>query len=241
MSFIISLYVREGIVMASDSRLSLSTTAKEDDNTIVNMAVAQSDSVYKTFIAPINIGITTFGAADINGVPIAGFIDSFIKEELDGKDVTVDQVPDKLLTYFRKCDPPPATHFHVAGYMQVDRSYEQKLYVLDVLNNKHENVCKKGEQGAYWGGESDILSRIIMPTAELDVDGALKQTYPYFHVQWQYFTLQDAIDFAVFAIHSTIEAMRFQPRPKTVGGPIDVLVVKPDKTEWIQRKALTVR
>ena len=30
--------------------------------------------------------------------------------------------------------------------------------------------------------------------------------------------------------------MRFQPRPKTVGGPIDLLSIKPDACEWLNRK-----
>jgi len=50
--------------------------------------------------------------------------------------------------------------------------------------------------------------------------------------------LQDAIDFSIFAIRTTIDTIRFQPRPKTVGGPIDVLVIKPEETIWVQHKAL---
>jgi hypothetical protein len=51
-------------------------------------------------------------------------------------------------------------------------------------------------------------------------------------------SLQDAIDFSIYAIRTTIDTMRFQARPKNVGGPIDVLVLTPDETKWIQRKAL---
>jgi len=50
--------------------------------------------------------------------------------------------------------------------------------------------------------------------------------------------LQDAVDFSIFAIRTTIDAIRFQARPKNVGGPIDVLVITPDGAEWIQRKEL---
>ncbi len=51
-------------------------------------------------------------------------------------------------------------------------------------------------------------------------------------------TLQDGIDFAVFAIRTTIDTMRFQMCVKTVGGPIDVLVIKPSGAQWISRKEL---
>jgi len=32
--------------------------------------------------------------------------------------------------------------------------------------------------------------------------------------------------------------MRFQARPKNVGGPIDVLTLTPEGVKWIQRKEL---
>jgi hypothetical protein len=60
-------------------------------------------------------------------------------------------------------------------------------------------------------------------------------------IPWQFFTLQDAIDFASYAIRTTIDTMRFQARPKTVDGPIDILVLKPVEATWISQKILTVR
>jgi hypothetical protein len=78
MTFIICLYVREGIVMASDSRLTLNATRQEGDNRIIQMAVGQSDSNYKTFLTQNGIGISAYGAAEIEGTPISGYIDSFI-------------------------------------------------------------------------------------------------------------------------------------------------------------------
>ncbi len=50
--------------------------------------------------------------------------------------------------------------------------------------------------------------------------------------------LQDAIDYAVHLIRTTIETMRFEPRFPSVGGPIDVLVIQPDAMRWVQRKEL---
>ncbi|MFW6363069.1 MAG: hypothetical protein ACOC0D_04405, partial [Spirochaeta sp.] len=60
----------------------------------------------------------------------------------------------------------------------------------------------------------------------------------YQRIPFEFFTLQDAIDFSVFAVRSTIEAIRFMPRPKTVGGPIDILAITPSESRWIQRKEL---
>ena len=51
--------------------------------------------------------------------------------------------------------------------------------------------------------------------------------------------LQDAIDYAIHLIRTTIDSLRFEPRYPSVGGPIDVLIVTPDGMEWVQRKELT--
>ena len=57
-------------------------------------------------------------------------------------------------------------------------------------------------------------------------------------ILWQYFTLQDAVDFARYAVKTTIDTMRFQSRVKTVGGPIDILVLKPTEAIWIEKSNL---
>lgn len=63
----------------------------------------------------------------------------------------------------------------------------------------------------------------------------------FFGIGFNYFTLQDAIDFAQYAVDSTIKTMFFQDRVKTVGGPIDILAIKPSGTFWVQRKELQVK
>lgn len=238
MSFIITLYVREGIVMASDSRLTLERVEQQLDQRILHRAVGQSDASYKTFLAPGDIGIATCGAADIQGVPIAGFIESFIAEVLSASNVSVDEVPEKLLEYFRRFDPVPASNFHVAGYKTVDGKREQHIWQVSIVANLATRANDPNDQGAIWGGEIDVLSRIIQRVGLLDDQGLVKYALPNYLIPWGFFTLQDAIDFAIFAIRSTIEAIRFQPRAKTVGGPIDVLIIKPDEAAWIQRKSL---
>jgi hypothetical protein len=57
--------------------------------------------------------------------------------------------------------------------------------------------------------------------------------------------LQDAIDLAVLAIRSTIDVQRLTfgtiagtPTVPGVGGPIQVLVVRPTGCEWLQRSVL---
>lgn len=223
--------------MASDSRLTLSTEHKQESK-VVQMAVGLSDSNYKTFLVPHNIGITTYGSAEIQGVPIGGYIDSFVIEYLSENPLPIDEIPSILLSYFHRFDPIPATQFHIAGYKFGEGQPEQQVWHVDIAKKRIERLNPSGQQGASWGGEVDILARLIQPVAVLTAEGGIRQVLPHFSIPWQFFTLQDSIDFCIFAIRSTIDAIRFQPRPKTVGGPIDVLVIKPDKAFWVQRKEL---
>jgi hypothetical protein len=224
--------------MASDSRLSLDVPQKGPQGQSVLLIVGQSDSNYKTFLTPTNVGISTYGAADIKGVPIAGYVESFINDIVVPKKLEVDQVAQEILKHFQGFTPPPATTFHVAGYKAQKPSSDQQVWVVEVAKGSAQMINPPGLQGVSWGGETDILARLVQPTGQLDSSGKVVVQFPVYEIPWGFFTLQDAIDFAIFAIRSTIDAIRFQPRAKTVGGPIDVLVIKPTEVMWIQRKAL---
>lgn len=236
MSFVITLYVREGIVMASDSRLTMHATRREGDNQIVQLAVGLSDSGNKVFLTPGKVGIAIFGAADVQGVPISGYVESFMCEQLGEGSCGVDQVPQELVDHFRQLPGPPDTGFLVAGYKTVERVSEQQIWEVSVGSGKIARVNHGGLPGASWRGETDVLTRLIQPVAVQEA-GEWKPL-PHHPIQWGFFTLQDAIDYAVYAVQVTIDTMRFHPRPKTVGGPIDVLIIKPDEAFWVQRKTL---
>jgi hypothetical protein len=238
MSFIITLNVREGIVMASDSRLTLDRTIPGPPAT-VQLSVAQSDSNYKTFLVPSGVGISTFGAAMLNGEPLSGSIESFINDVAIPKKLSVEAAAQELLVYYSAMPSPPATFFHVAGYTTT-KPPEPQVWIVAIADKKVERSNPSGVPGAWWGGQTDILARLIQNVAQLDGNGQIVEVLPYHQIPWEFLTLQDAVDFATFAVRSTIDATRFQPRPKTVGGPIDVLVIKPTGPVWIQRKELHV-
>lgn len=290
MSFVITMYAREGIVMASDSRLTLNTEQKKGEKQVVQVAVGVSDSNQRLFLLPNGAGVALYGAAEVKGMPVGLYLESFAETHLAEEDLDIDELPPRLLSYFRQFDPPPTSQFHVAGYKarsssetsgegeeddddmppefreyfrQIDphssdtlsdtagdreadstagstapSPREQRVWHVDVGQNHAGLLNASRQPGVSWGGEADILARLIQPAAIVDPKGAVRQVLPYFSVPWQFFTLQDAIDFCVFAVRTTIETIRFQARPKTVGGPIDVLVIKPDEAFWVQRKGL---
>lgn len=242
MSLVITLYTREGLVMASDSRLTLNAEEYTPNGPRVLLAAALSDSNYKTFLTKNNIGVSTFGAADINGVPISGFIQDHISTT-NTKDANVTEFANGINEYFRTFNPIPDVGFHICGYEKKEKLKIAKVYRVLPFHNKVDLVNPEngqGEiQGATWNGETDPLTRIIQPVFVQNEKGDY-QPLPQYSIPWQFFTLQDAIDFAVFAIQVTIDCVRFSPRPKTVGGPVDVLVIQRDQSLWISRKELKI-
>lgn len=151
----------------------------------------------------------------------------------------------RLKDFFRQYNPIPNTHFLVAGYETDTGALKQRVFNVNVNGNtvtraNPENA--NGEtQGAQWGGETDVLIRLLQPTftEQQQVGGPnTYQALPHYGIPFQFFTLQDAIDFSVYAIQTTIDTIKFQPRAKTVGGPIDVLVIKPTDCIWVSRKEL---
>lgn len=258
MTFIITVYCNEGIVMASDSRLTLSrsfsnTNQFKEQQTQVLMDIVQSDANFKLFLAPNDVGISTCGDASIDGVPLAGFIEAFIDEEvaqvfnspLENDDLVegleVDQVAEQLLKYFQKMKGPPSTTFHVSGYKTEENKRVQQVWRVSIEAGEKVQVNATGDKGVLWDGEGDIMFRLLQPVYRKTDKGefvALENP----EIAFQYFTLQDAIDFAVYAVRSTVDSIRFiASRSKTVGGPIDVLVIKPREAFWVQRKTLKVQ
>jgi hypothetical protein len=242
MSFVIAVYVPEGIVMASDSRQSVTIEGKNPEGTPFKVETVNSDAVIKTYLLEKQqIGISNFGQDLLGGIPTASHIKRFIEEELKTND-DVTTVPQKLKEYFRKSFPNADAGFHVAGYRKEGKVSVPYVYSCHVAKNEvgRRNLKPDGSPayGATWSGQGDILSSILIPVTIKDEKGSDKAIRSPAPVIWDAMSLQDAIDFSIYAIRTTIDTMRFQARPKNVGGPIDVLVLTPDESRWIQRKAL---
>ncbi len=245
MSLAIAVYVPEGIVMASDSRESITIERKTPEGKDFKVETVNSDAVTKTFLLEKQrVGISTFGQAGLGGQPIASYIKSFVEGQLIAGD-NVETVSQKLFAYLRSSFPKADTGFHVAGYKIEGQLSMPYVYYCHIARNElvRRNVKPDGSlsYGAAWSGEIDILTSILNPVTSKDETGTEKVVRAVAPVAWDVMPLQDAIDFAIYAIQTTIDTMRFQARAKTVGGPIDVLALTPEEAKWIQRKELRGR
>lgn len=169
-----------------------------------------------------------------------------------------------LIDFFNALDDNVITIFQVCGYEMNGNETIQKAYrVFTGKNARIEEQLTNCSQGAMWDGEILVLSKLIKqqiitpkfieatnlnlhnPDGTTSViekaavlDAKNLNILPEAPIAWQFMSLQDAVDFAKFAIETTINAMRFQSIDKTVGGPIDILIIKPNKSKWLQHKSL---
>jgi len=232
MSLVVTVFVPSGIVMAADSRVSIVTQEKKEadgSTVIVENAVVLSDNANKVgALTKVRVGVATFGASIVNNVPIGQVIRRF--EKGLSAEESVKEVAEKLLSYFEEHFPEVSAGFHVCGYRREGEEDVPYVFFCHTRSDpvpKRWNVNEKGEivYGLIRSGDTHIVDRLIDPQA-LPVFAAMP--------------LQDAIDYAVFLIRTTIEALRFEPRFPSVGGPIDVLVINPREMKFVRRKELQV-
>lgn len=232
MSFLIAVHVNEGIVLASDRRTTYTTTTTTNEKVVTRIGVHTTNTTDKTFICPNGVGISTCGSASVNKRPITGYIQDMIRSKIS-ENTLVESVPQIIIDYFTRMETVPDTKFIVAGY---DVKKERQVIYSVRLVDKKVSVIDTTYQGAFWDGETSTLTRLIQDVAQ-KVEGKYVDLR-YDKILWEYFTLQDAIDFARFAVETTINTMRFKNVVETVGGNVDVLLITPDETRWIQKEEL---
>ena len=217
MSIIATVYLRECIVMAADSRIT--GTTKHPDDHIDRHSL--SDSGQKVFLLKDHsIGISTAGAQDLDGKTIADFIRSFELDEVKPED-SIKDVASKLCEY-AKGKYKGSLIFHICGYQAgiktVIRIVNDKIEVE--VDEKNVDLC-----GAIWNGEPKVLSLLL--TGENAIP-----------IEWNFMYMKDGIDFAEFLVDVTCKIHRFQSGLATCGGPIDILLLTKDYARWIKHKVL---
>lgn len=265
MSLGIVIKVPEGLVLAAESRITLG--AQMDTPIGKQQLPVYFDNSTKllSFSSPnTTVGVVTYGNAVIgkdNPRTAASFIPEFEaslpKERLSVLDFA-ERISDFYLKQWNSSMPPidqmgniPDMTFVVAGF-NIDEVYGQ-VYVIDIPRHpKPIERSKNNEFGITFGGQQEIVSRIIMgydvrmpailkkelnlsPEQETKFDGIInKFALP---IPLQVLALQDGIDLAYFFIRATIDAQKLSIGLRGVGGAIDVAIIKRNKDlQFIQRK-----
>ena len=259
MSLIITLIVSEGIVLASDSRIT--ETLKTEEKTV---SYPLSDNANKTFLAKNGIGFSYCGQASLDGTPFSGFANRFI-DNYDYSKNDVFSFTDSLCKAVSTTKLNEIVTLHVAGFDDVIGTPSPVIYSCRInVDGTYIIDDPETEPVAVWSGQPEVLMRLLKKQLLFEnsfevenititkpdgssetlkgayiIDKSKSTFFDNVALSFKNYTLQDAIDFARFAIQTTIDSQRFISMEKTVGGPIDVLVIKPgNNTIWINKKEL---
>jgi hypothetical protein len=210
------------------------------------------------------VGAVTYGEASIGLRTASSFIPEF-ESGLDGTRLQIGDFAQKLSDFYMqqwKNTSLPVTPdykgdgmtFLVGGFN--DGEPYGRVYVCTIPNvpKPIEQNPNLGEFGIIWGGQRDIVDRIIQgyDTRVLDIAAkALNLSQPQVQqlrqalgplampVPIQFLSLQDCIDLAIFFLRTTMSAQKLTVGIRGVGGPIDIAIItKTDLFRFIQQKQL---
>lgn len=216
MSVIATVFLPDGIIMATDSRITGSNTSNENGLTKETIFTL-SDNGQKLFLINNKIGISFCGKVEIDGKTMADFIDSFEKNKISDND-DVYEIAQKLRQEIFAFDKSGVDYFfHVAGYTKGKQEvYSVSSQLVQLLNK---------EPCAAWNGDSAFLTNLI--------NGNPPMTFDWYHMY-----LKDGIELAEFMVDVNCKAQRFSSSIATCGGPIDILLITKDEARWIKHKIL---
>jgi hypothetical protein len=255
----------EGIVLAADSRITLTQTGQPDLNGYRTISHATYDNATKLF--HINghnhVGVVTFGLAAIQTSEGPRAPHSYLPEfenELGQERLTVEAYALKISDFFVKqlagASNVADMQFYVCGY-DTDGAYG-RTFTLSIPSAPKPNEEHPGNFGIQWGGQEAIVSRILngmdahamkiaLEAMKLDqpaIDkllGMLKLQLR-LPIPWQALPLQDAVDLCMALVQSTVSFQGWATSLRGVGGPVDVATItRRDGFRYVQKKEVKVR
>lgn len=260
MTVVIAIASADGLVLAGDSR----TSHRLNDQAPVRVL---SDFTHKVFQVGQH-GIATYGWAFLEEGNIAGHVARFVAGDPSVAGLPITALADRVTSHFGDMidlhvqagldalPPFDPLGFLVAGY----ENGLGMVFEVTLPSRTVNMLFDTANPSAAWRGQTDVIGRIVkgvdyehlLPLVhqrgkanelqalqdELD---ALEYLVPFGQMN-----LQDAVDFGVFAIRTTIDTQRLTHgttgAPGSwpgVGGPIEILTITPTGgAAWVQQTTL---
>jgi len=264
MTLIVSLRTPDGIVIAGDSLATMMANAEvgADLNVICPQCNHQHISQQVIGLPPMpattlsyaqkifpfldDYAIGTFGVGILAGKTI-NFAIRELEKEIKGKPIT--QKPSNVTEAAKRAgeyvhsllkeqfklekqdlDKFPADQFplglHVVGYDKTDAK------TITVTIGKTVQYMENKGAGIAASGETLVLQTL----------GSIYTQNQLMKPVYELFSLQDAIEYAEFAISTTASFQHFSRSMATVGGDVDIALVTPfEHFKWIKQKSLQSR
>lgn len=258
----------EGVVLAADCRVTLQAEIQRADGVPAPPLVVHFDNASKLLnLSPPHdyVGVVTYGAALVGQMRTPhSYVPEFEVTLPRDKRLTTREYAEQVSKFFlaRWNEGPPELTtnanitFIVAGYDPGPEEAYGKVYVIDLPNRPepHERNPNKNDFGMTWGGQIEVVSRLIngydpamlgalvrrgMPEPEVRKLVMSLRPELEFKIPFNILPLQDCIDLATFLIRTTITAHNLAIGVRGVGGMIEVAyVTRTQPLQFIQRKKL---
>lgn len=248
----------EGLVLAAESRVTLTATPPKGPQIHVNYDNATKILSFKE---PHNyIGVVTYGLAAIQMRTPFSYIPEF-EAVLPSNRITISEFAEKLSEFFieqwQKNMPKdyrgPNITFVIAGFNE-EEPYGS-VYSVDIPRNPHPVLrTSKGTFGITWGGQRELVDRLIQgydfkvieiikktinPNNEQIEDLKKKMQELSMNIPFPAMALQDCVDLAIYFVRTTIIGQKLSVGIRGCGGPIDVATItRRESLKFIQKKEI---
>ncbi|MBI2843324.1 MAG: hypothetical protein HYX78_07985 [Armatimonadetes bacterium] len=250
----------EGLVLAAESRVTLTVTAQNPGPPPLHVNFDNATKLLSFSPPHHHVGVVTYGTASIGLRTAQSFIPEF-ESSLPTDRIPVPDFAKLLGEFFMeqwkqamsgKYNGSPMTL--VAGGFDEGDPYG-RVFIMDIPyrpqpteRNPHPDF------GITWGGQREFVDRILQgfdsrlqPLTEQVLgkdDPKLKELITrlqelQMQIPLQAMALQDCVDLAIFMIRTTINAQSLTVGIRGVGGAIDVATVtRNDGLRFVQRKSI---
>jgi hypothetical protein len=259
MTICVSVKVRDGIVMGTDSMTQIQTSVVPTAAPTVLKAYHYARKLFR--VANLPVAVETWGVGNMGQRTIESLVLEF------GKQCSKTAVQDVAAEFHRFVQPhytatfgalPPAQQpvsgFFVGGYTPGQPLAEEWEFILP-RDAAPRAVRPMTTFGCAWRGVEDYLSRLIygfdrriqQELANGGVAAPIIATV-FSTGRWAIpilldaMPLQDGINFAEYLLRTTVGACEFTTGSAACGGPLQVAVIRPDgEFLWIAESKLHLR
>lgn len=251
----------EGLVLAAESRVTLTATLPNNQQLHVNFDNA---SKLLSFEEPHSgYGCVTYGQAAIGIRTVPSFLPEF-EASLPQEKLPVGEFARRLSEFFLTqwnaviADgyTGPDISFVAAGFNEGEPYGKVYLFTIPTCPEAIEQ--NPSDFGVTWGGQREIVDRLIqgydarmihiaqealsLTTEQVATLVSAAQPVLQLPIPIQFMPLQDHVDLATFFIRTTIDVQKLTVGLRGCGGPIDVATIRRrEGLRFIKKKEIKVK
>lgn len=254
MTIVASVKVRDGLILATDSMTQISSAAAGG----APMVLKAYENAKKLFqVGDLPIGVMTFGLGNIGQRSIEGLMLEF-SASVVGNRKKVETVASALFEFIKGKyeeqeygESPPGLGFYIAGYSPNSHFPDEWEFALP-RDSAPIQVRDEEDFGPNWRGIDFPFTRLWNGFAPRIPARLSEKGWNQAEIQellsdlgtavlFDGMPVQDAVNFAVYILRTTIGYTAFSIGQATCGGPIQLATVLPDEgLKWIEKPDLRI-